>query len=72
MKYNYAADKYLEELYDKVGAKTAQQKYNVLILALGYQNDTINFSHMPSWEQKQSMMEYDLLEKKQLITLTYC
>jgi hypothetical protein len=71
MKYNHAADKYLEELYESVGAKTAKQKYNTLILKLEYQNDTINFSHSPSWEQKQTMMEYVLLEQMQLIELTY-
>lgn len=70
MNYNVEADAYLESLYQSVGAITDEQKYNTLILTLGYQNDVINFSHNPSWSQKRAMMEYELLDKKGLITLT--
>lgn len=71
MKFTQLADHYLENLYEGVGAKTPEQKYNTLVLALGASEDTINFSHNPSWEQKQTMLEYELLEKKRLIELTY-
>jgi len=52
--------------------KNAQQKYNALILKLEYQNDTINFSHNPSWEIRQGIMEQDLLEREGLIEIVSC
>jgi hypothetical protein len=72
MKYNAAADEFLKDLYESVGAITAEQKYNTLVMRLGYQDDTITFSHDPSWKQKQTMLEYDLLERQLLIELIYC
>ena len=71
MKFNEKADAYLKALYDSVGAITSEQKYNVLFMKLGYHLDgtAINFSHNPTWEQKQGMMEYDLLECEGLIEL---
>lgn len=63
MRYNDSTDNVLAELYNKVGATTAQQKYNALILELGYQNDVVNFSHDPTWEQKLTIMELELLER---------
>lgn len=71
MKFNEQADSYLDTLYKSVGAITAQQQYNTLILALGYGDDTIGFSHDPTWEQKASTLEYDLLERQGLIKITY-
>ena len=72
-KFNVEADAYLKSLYDSVGATTPEQKYNTIYMKLGYHIDnvTINFSHDPSWEQKQAMMEYDILEREGLIQLIY-
>jgi hypothetical protein len=70
-KFNEKADKYLKDLYESVGAITPEQKYNTLFMTLGYHIDgtVINFSHSPTWEQKQGMMEYDILEREGLIDL---
>ena len=71
MKFNEKADEYLKALYESVGATTAEQRYNTLFMKMGYHLDgtVINFSHDPNWEQKQAMMEYDLLEREGLIEL---
>ena len=71
VKYNEAADKYLNDLYSSVGATTPEQQYNTLFMKLGYHLDgtVVNFSHSPTWEQKRGMMEYDLLEREGLIDL---
>ena len=73
-KFNEKADKYLKDLYDSVRAITPEQKYNTLFMKLGYHLDgtVINFSHSPTWEQKQGMMEYDMLEREGLIEMVYC
>ena len=71
MKFNEIADEFLEELYQSVGASTPEQKYNTLVLKLGYQDHTINFSHNPTWEQKQAMLEYEFLEREGLIEVSY-
>lgn len=71
MKFNEKADAYLKSLYKSVGATTAEQKYNTLFMKMGYHLDgsVINFSHNPSWEQKQGMMEYEVLEHEGLIQI---
>lgn len=60
MKFNEKADAYLDVLYKSVGATTAE---------LGYDHQFIGFSHDPTWEQKQSVLEYDLLEREGLIEI---
>ena len=70
MKYNKKADAFLNELYTSKNAKTPEQKYNVLMLELKINPNEQAFSHNPSWEQKQGMLEYELLECKGLIKLT--
>jgi len=70
-KFNKKADKFLEDLYNSVGAKTWEQKYNTTLFKLGYKSESVSFSHDPTWEQKTGMMEYDLLEGEGLITLVY-
>ena len=71
MKFNEKADAYLDALYKSVGASTPEQRYNTLILKLGYDHQFIGFSHNPSWEQKQAMLEYDILEREGLIEMVY-
>ena len=71
MKYNKDADKYLKVLYQSVGAKTWTQKYNTLMLKLGIVEGSQCFSHEPTMRQKVGMMEYELLERENLIELTY-
>ena len=70
MKYNAKADKYLSNLYRSVGARTWQQKFRTLELALRIVADSSSFSHNPTWRQKVGMLEYELLSNNQLITLT--
>ena len=70
MEYSDESNSFLDALYKSVGASTAEQKYNTLILRLGYENQFIGFSQTPSWEQKQRMMEYELLGRQGLIKLT--
>lgn len=70
MKYNKEADKFLKGFYNSVGAKTFEQKYNVLMIALGIDPKNQTFSHNPTWKQKVGMLEYELLENKGLIELT--
>jgi len=65
-RYNDKADKFLTDFYESVGAKTWEQKFNLLQLKLGGTN---SFSHHPTWEQKVGMLEYELLEKERLIEL---
>jgi len=64
MEYINEANSFLDALYKSVGASTAEQKYNTLILRLGYENEFIGFSHIPTWQQKQRMMEYELLDRQ--------
>lgn len=64
MKFNKEADQYLDNLYDSVGAKTWNQKYNLLTLLLGQ----CSFSHNPTDEQKVGAMEYEILEREGLYT----
>jgi len=71
-KFNEKADAYLKALYDSVGAITPEQKFNTLLLKLTQDGSTYNFSHDPSYEQKQGMLEYELLENEGLITLVSC
>ena len=71
-KFNKAADEYLTKFYNSVGAKSAKQKYNALLLKLGYENNVINFSHDIGWESKQGCLEYEILENEGLITMVYC
>lgn len=71
-KYNKDADRCLAKLYASVGAKTWQQKYNTLILAMELTQTTNTFSHNPTWQQKATMMEYEYLEKRGLIKLDFC
>ena len=66
MRYNKESDDFLAALYESVGAKTWEQKFNLLQLKLGGNN---SFSHNPTWEQKTAMLEYELLEKERLIKL---
>lgn len=69
MKYNVEADEYLNNLYKSVGAKTDKQKYHTLELKLGIVPGTQSFSHPLSWGQKVGILEYEVLECKELITL---
>lgn len=71
MKYNKKADKYLEGFYRQKKAKTAEQKYHAIRKKLKYAIRDMSFSHDPTWEQKQGMLEYELLERMDLIQLTY-
>jgi hypothetical protein len=71
MKYNEESDKYLNTLYRSVGAKTWKQKYNTLILKFRIEDGSQSFSHNPTPKQKVGMMEYELLERMDLIQLTY-
>ena len=73
-KFNKQADEYLNTLYKSVGETTPEQKYNTLFMKLGYHLDgtVISFSHNPSWEQKQGVLEYDVLERESLIEMHYC
>lgn len=72
-KFNEAADVYLESLYQSVGAISAEQKYNTIYMKFGYHldNAVINYSINSTWEQKQTMMEYELLEHEGLIKIVY-
>ena len=65
MRFNEKADKYLEEFYNSVGAKTWEQKLNLLTLKLG----PCSFSHNATAEQKVAAMEYELLYNAELIEL---
>ena len=73
MKYNKEADKYLKELYDSVGATTWEQKFNTLLLKMGTDANNMSFSTFPAtevtWEQKAGAMEYELLDRLNLIEL---
>jgi hypothetical protein len=64
-RFNKEADQYLTDLYDSVGAKTWNQKYNLLTLILG----RCNFSHDPTDEQKTRAMEYEILDRGGLLEL---
>ena len=55
----------MDEFYASVGARTMEQKYNLLELKLGKSN----FSHAPTIEQKIGCYEYELLEQEGLIEL---
>lgn len=68
MIYNEEADKFLDDLYQSVGAISDTQKFNLLTLILG---GTFCFSHDPSDAQKVAMLEYDLLHRHGLIELTF-
>ena len=71
MKYNKKADKFLKDFYASVGAKTWKQKYNLLEMRLDIVPGTQSFSHNPTWRQKVGMMEYEFLERNELIEVTY-
>ena len=71
MKYNKKADKFLSDFYKSLGAKTWLQKFNALELRLGIDPGSQCYSHEPTTQQKVGMMEYELLERMKLITLTY-
>lgn len=71
MKYNKKADKYLADFYRQKKAKTAEQKFHAIRKTLKYAQRNMSFSHDPTWKQKQGMLEYELLERLDLITLTY-
>ncbi len=71
MKYNKKADKYLAAFYRSVGAKTWEQKFNVLELRLGIVKGSQSFSHDLTWRQKTGILEYELLEHEGLIKITY-
>lgn len=75
MKYNEKADKYLEDFYRQKKAKTAKQKYHAICKKLKYAEQNMSFHSTPggdvTWEQKQGMLEYELLECLNLIQLTY-
>jgi hypothetical protein len=75
MKYNKKADKYLEEFYARKRAKTAEQKYHAIRKKLKYAERDMSFHSTPggdvTWEQKQGALEYELLERLDLIELTY-
>lgn len=71
MKYNKEADKYLADFYRQKKAKTAEQKFHAIRKKLKYALRDMSFSHAPTWRQKQGMLEYDLLERMDLIQLTY-
>jgi len=68
MKYNERADEYLEELYSFEKAKTWEEKFHVMERLLG---GTYYFSHEPTWEQKATSLEIELLENLSLINLVY-
>ena len=70
MKYNKKADKYLRDLYRSVGAKTWLHKYNTLMMKLGIVEGSQCYSHEPTTKQKVGMMEYEVLERENLIELT--
>jgi len=70
MKYNKKADAYLAKLYKSVGAKTWEQKFNTLELALGVVPGSSTFSHPEiGWRSKCGCLEYELLERRGLIEL---
>lgn len=73
MKYNEKADDYLETLYNSVGAKTWEQKFNTLLLKMGHKASSFSFSTFPAtevtWEQKVGALEYELLDRMRLIEL---
>ena len=75
MEYNKEADKYLKEFYHQKKAKTAEQKYHAIRKKLKYAERDMSFHSTPggdvTWEQKQGALEYELLEHKGLIELTY-
>ena len=75
MKYNEKADKYLEDFYRQKKAKTAEQKYHAIRKKLKYAERDMSFHSFPggdvTWEQKQGALEYELLERLDLIELTY-
>jgi hypothetical protein len=71
MKYNKKADKYLADFYCQKKAKTAEQKFHAIRKELKYAWRDMSFSHNPTWEQKQGMLEYELLDRENLIELTY-
>ena len=71
MKYNKKADKYLADFYRQKKAKTAEQKFHAIRKKFKYALRDMSFSHDPTWEQKQGMMEYELLERLDLIKIVY-
>lgn len=69
MKYNKKADKYLKEFYHSLGSRSWKQKLNALELRLGIVPGSQCYSHEPTDQQKVGMMEYELLERMNLIEL---
>jgi hypothetical protein len=69
MRYNKEADKFLEDLYKSVGAKTWKQKYNLLEMKLYVVSGSTGFSHDLGWKSKVGCLEYELLERNELIEL---
>jgi hypothetical protein len=69
MKYNEEADRFLENFYKQNQSVTAEQKFHAIRKEFDYAIENMSFSHNPTWEQKQGMMEYELLEQKGLIEM---
>ena len=69
MKYNKKADKVLADIYRSVGAKTWEQKFHTLELALGIIPGSQSFSHNLGWRSKTGTLEYEYLERHCLIKL---
>lgn len=61
------AQKFLDDLYEKYGSRTYEQKYNLLELKLGGQPN--NFSDDPSIETKCRLLEHEILSNHNLIKL---
>jgi len=69
-KYNKKADKALADLYHSVGAKTWEQKFHTLELALGIVPGSQSFSRDLGWRSTTGMLEYEWLERMGLFQLT--
>lgn len=63
------ADSYLQKFYDSVGANTVQQKLALLEIKLGGTRNYYAFGGPVTDEMKVGCLEYELLERENLITL---